>query len=558
MKSKNICAILGDFNIDLIKYGVDSFYNQVSVRGFPIHHPTRVTSTSAATLIDNIFIKDLQCIFKGGNMTFSISDHFLQFCNTISGIGGMPLLQILLRLFNLILTTGTVPQDFKAALIVVLYKKNSRLDCGNYRPISLLSHVYKLFISIIAERVKGDLYASLPDSQAAYQPGRGTIEQVIALEQIIEKSIEFNSPAYIAFIDFTKAFDSIKLNKLWNLLEKTSMNKRYINLLKQTYDNSTATIKSDIGISRHIKILKGVKQGDVLSALLFCIVIAAIIMKAESECNFGYSIGGHLLSNLSYADDIAAITSSCKELQQFLDCVVKHSADVGLFINVSKTKCMATDKKSPTLNITIYGKPIKQVSEFIYLGHKLSSTNNGTVAVKHRIGLGWAAFEKNKTLLVSKRIPYHIKKKIYNTYVLPVVLYGLECVNWTIKLFGIVETFQNHIMRFMTHHRLLDHIPIKELCRTTKLLPITSIIKSKVLKLYGHIKRSKGGLSKIALEGMVEGKRCRGRPHKRWRENVYEWSGHTLRELNTITQDRNAWKVISHVSAHSAASGDSE
>ena len=122
------------------------------------------------------------------------------------------------------------------------------------------------------------------------------------------------------------------------LLEETSLNKRYINLLKLTYDNSTAAIQTDIGISRPVKILKGIKQGDVLSALLFCIVIAAIILKAESDCKSGLSIGGQLLSNLSYADDIAATNRSQKELQTFLDCLVKYSSEVGLFINISKTK----------------------------------------------------------------------------------------------------------------------------------------------------------------------------------------------------------------------------
>ena len=155
------------------------------------------------------------------------------------------------------------PQSFKERLIVVLFKKGSRLDCENCRPISLLSHVYKIFIKIIANRVKNDLYASFPTSQAAYQPGRGTIEQVIALEQIIEKSIEFNHPAYIVFIDFTKAFDSIKLPFLWKLLNKTTnINKRYINLLKSTYDNSNATIKTDIGITQQVKICKGVKPWE--------------------------------------------------------------------------------------------------------------------------------------------------------------------------------------------------------------------------------------------------------------------------------------------------------
>ena len=205
----------------------------------------------------------------------------------------------LLHLFLKIQETGKVPQKFKDALIVVLYKKNSRLNCGNYRPISLLSHIYKLFISIIANRVKNDLYASFPASQAAYQPGRGTIEQIFALEQIIEKAIEFNNPVFIVFIDFTKAFDSIKLDCLWKLLGETSINKRYIKLLKSTYDDSTASIKTDIGISRPVKILKGVKQGDILSALLFCIVIAAIISKAEHDCKTGYSIGGQILSNLA-------------------------------------------------------------------------------------------------------------------------------------------------------------------------------------------------------------------------------------------------------------------
>ena len=472
--------------------------------------------------------------------------------------GGETLVNALLHLFNLILITSSVPQAFKEALIVVLFKKGSRQDCGNYRPISLLSHVYKLFISIIASRVKDDLYASFPASQAAYQPGRGTIEQIIALEQIIEKSIEFNNPVYIAFIDFTKAFDSVKLPCLWKLLECTSINKRYINLLKQTYDKSTAAIKIDIGISRHVNILKGVKQGDILSALLFCIVIASIILKTEEECNSGFSIGGQLLSNLSYADDIAAVNSSSQELQKYLHALARHSAEVGLFVNVSKTKCMSTDKNNQPLNLTIYDKTIEQVSEFVYLGHKLSSTNDGSVAVSHRIGLGWAAFEKNKELLTSKRVPLHIKSKIYNTYVLPVVLYGLESVNWTSNMSSKIETFQNHIMRFMTNHKLLDHIKIVDLLEATKLIPVMCIIKSKVLKLFGHVKRSQKGLSKICVEGLIRGKRKRGRPPRRWRDNVLKWSGLNLNELNKATQNRKLWKQLSHVSAQSAAGGDSE
>ena len=173
-------------------------------------------------------------------------------------------------------------------------------------------------------------------------------------------------------------------------------------------------METDIGLTKSVKILKGVKQGDILSALLFCIVIAAIITKSEEECQSGFSIGGQLLSNLSYADHIALINNKTQDLQQSIDALVQQSADVGLHINVSKTECMSTDSDF-ILSLTINSKQIKQVNEFIYLGCKLSTLNNGLIAVKHRIGLAWAAFEKNKTLLTSKRTPNRMKKDIYNT-----------------------------------------------------------------------------------------------------------------------------------------------
>ena len=472
--------------------------------------------------------------------------------------GGEHIVSALYNLFNNILYFNNIPLSFRQALIVIILKKDSQLDCKNYRPISLLSHIYKLFISIIASRVKSDLYASFPQSQAAYQPNRGTIEQIISIEQIIEKSIEFNNPVHIVFIDFTKAFDSIKLSCLWKLLDKTNINKKYINLLQNTYDESKSAIKTDIGITRFINIMKGVKQGDILAALLFCIVVASIILKTEEECDTGYPIGGQIISNLSYADDIAAMSHDSHKLQEYVNILARHAEEVGLYINVSKTNCMSTAKVNKTLNITVYNKPVKQVDNFIYLGHKISSVNDNNIPVQHRIGLGWAAFGKHKHLLTSSRIPYHIKRKIYNTYILPVVLYGLDCITWNNTLSKKIESFQNHIMRFITGYKLLDKVRIDTLRQLTKIPPIMPTIKSRTLKLFGHIKRSTSGFSKICLEGMTVGTRSVGRPRRRWMDNVFDWAELDLSSLNKVTQDRVLWRAISHVGAHSAAGGDSE
>ena len=111
-----------------------------------------------------------------------------------------------------------------------------------------------------------------------------------------------------------------------------------------------------------------------LSAILFCIVLASVILKTEQQCpDSGYSIDGQILSNL----------------QRFITALALNAKEIGLDINLTKTECMTTAKDQPRLNITINGKPIKQVTEFVYLGFKLSCKNDPEVTVRHRIDLGW-------------------------------------------------------------------------------------------------------------------------------------------------------------------------
>ena len=146
---------------------------------------------------------------------------------------------------------------------------------------------------IIANRIKPDIYREIPPSQAAYQPNRGATEQIFSLQQIIEKSVEFNNPALFVFMDFTKAFDSVGQREIWKALDRPSMNKRYIVLLKQFYLHSTAQIKTDLGVTRAIEILKGVKQGGVLAAILFILLIAGVMDQSFREAPIGYSIGDY-------------------------------------------------------------------------------------------------------------------------------------------------------------------------------------------------------------------------------------------------------------------------
>ena len=163
--------------------------------------------------------------------------------------------------------------------------------------------------------------------------------------------------------------------------------------------------------------------------------------------------------------------------------------------------------------------------------------------MKHRLGLGWAAFERNSTILKSKRVPISVKTRVYLIYVLPVVMYGLDCITWTKQLSRRIEVFQNHIKRFITGHRLIEKTKITTLRAKTSLPLLFDKIRSKTLKLYGHIKRSSSGVSKLCLEGMIQGQRRRGKPKMRWRDNILSWSlVKSWDSINKFVLDREKWR----------------
>ncbi|KAI5640838.1 reverse transcriptase (RNA-dependent DNA polymerase) domain-containing protein [Phthorimaea operculella] len=113
-------------------------------------------------------------------------------------VGEPMLLHHLSNLFNSILLTGKVPQNLCHSNIILLHKKGDKSDLGNYRPISLVSHVYKTFIKVIQNRIDGKLDRHQPPELAGFRPSSSTTDHLQALNQVIEKYTEFHKPLYIA------------------------------------------------------------------------------------------------------------------------------------------------------------------------------------------------------------------------------------------------------------------------------------------------------------------------------------------------------------------------
>ena len=142
----------------------------------------------------------------------------------------------------------------------------------------------------------------------------------------------------------------------------------------------------------------------------------------------GIKIAGRNINNLRYADDTTHMAESEEELKSLLMKVKKESEKVGLKLNIQKMKIMAS---GPITSWEIDGEPVETVSDFIFLGSKITADGNCSHEIKRRLLLGRKVMTNLDSLLKSTDIPLPTKVHLVKAMVFPVVVYG--CENWTIK-----------------------------------------------------------------------------------------------------------------------------
>ena len=170
---------------------------------------------------------------------------------------------LLIPLHNLLVKCweeGAVPQDMRDAKIITLYKnKGERSDCNNYRGISLLSIVGKVYARVVLARLQKLADRVYPESQCGFRAKRSTIDMVFSIRQLQEKCREQNMPLYLGFIDLTKAFDLVSREGLFQILPKIGCPPKLRSIIESFQNNMKGTVQFDGNLSDPFEIRSGVK-----------------------------------------------------------------------------------------------------------------------------------------------------------------------------------------------------------------------------------------------------------------------------------------------------------
>lgn len=169
------------------------------------------------------------------------------------------------------------------------------------------------------------------------------------------------------------------------MLQDKRIDKNDARFIKTLYVNQTASVKVGNETTQKFPIDRGVRQGCVLSPLLFNLYSEAIFERALTDAEDGIKINGQVVNNLRYADDTVIIADSQEALQRLIIKISTEGERLGLRINIDKTKVMMVSRTSNVnLNITVNGKKIQQVSKFRYLGSWLTEDLDPDVEIRSK------------------------------------------------------------------------------------------------------------------------------------------------------------------------------
>ena len=394
-------------------------------------------------------------------------------------------------IINQSLCSGSFPSKLKLAKVIPIFKKNDNKKFDNYRPISLLSSVSKIFERVVFNQLYNFLqeHNLLFESQYGFRKLHSTDLAALELIDRINKQIDQRKIPFSIFLDLSKAFDTLNHDILMKKLHYHGVRNNTLNWFHSYLTNRAQYIEYNETKSSLLEIETRVPQGSILGPLLFLIYVNDIHMVSRS------------LNFILYADDTTLTSPICSFTQGGNSSISKVSNLINseltkisdwfavnkLSLNAEKTKFMIfhnhqkiiTQNKIPCLKIN--NTNIERVTEFNFLGLTIN---------EHLTWKSHAAKVANKisrTLGVMNRLkrylPLSALKTMYDSLILSQLQFGITC--WGFEWNRIFK-LQKRAVRIMSNSKYNSHT--EPLFKELKLLKISDIFKIQCMKFWYKFK----------------------------------------------------------------------
>ena len=348
----------------------------------------------------------------------------------------------LLLLFNRMLDSNLYPAEWKCDILGPLHKSSCKDDPGNFRGIAISSCLGKLFSSLLRNRLETKcLNENIIDKcQISGKKGARTSDHLLVFRHIIDKNVKIGKQKlFICYFDLKKAFDSVnRTHMFYNFLVDYGIGGKFLKIIQNIYKDNHISIKLSNGLTKSFISTTGVKQGCVLSPICFNLFINRLPKTYNNNASSPDYCNPVLMNNepincLSWADDCVVMSHSASGLQNSIRQTVNFFSELGLDVNVKKTKVMIFNprglgpKNFQHLNFTINDLPVEICEKYTYLGLVFKPSGSSIPAQQElNLKASKAWFSISNIIYQNKKMPIKQSLQLVDSIAMPVGLYASE------------------------------------------------------------------------------------------------------------------------------------